>query len=82
MLLTPELDQWMNLVQAVDVVQQLRVLLVMKPWHRTVAWHGLSQLVFCFALPSLVGLDLPARVETVAAAFGKLPEVLTVMRLY
>jgi hypothetical protein len=48
MLLTPEPVQLTNLAEAVGVAQQLKVLLVTRlPWHRTVAWHGLSQLVVC-----------------------------------
>jgi hypothetical protein len=72
----------MNLAEAAGVVQQLRVLLVMRPWHQTVAGHELSQLVFCFALPSSADLGLPEWVETVAAVFAKLPEVWIVMRLW
>jgi hypothetical protein len=53
----------------VGVLLRWKDLLVMKlPWHQTVASHALSQLAVCLVPPSSVGLDLPERVETAAAA--------------
>jgi hypothetical protein len=52
MLLTPEAVQLTSLAEAVGVVRQLKVLLVTRLlWHRTVVWHGLSQLVVCLVPP-------------------------------
>jgi hypothetical protein len=75
MWLTHEPVRWTSLAEVVGVVQPWTVLLVMKlPWHQTVALHDPSQLAVCLVPPSLVGLDLPERVET-AAVLAKLPVV-------
>lgn len=81
MWLTREPVRRTSLAEVVGVLQRWKGLLAMKrPWHQTVASHALSQLAVCLVPPSLVGLDLPERVETAAAVLAKLPGVWIAMR--